>query len=64
MATSSLNFCMADSGLDLLLGAGAAGFDFVAGVGSMYTWSSEGATGSGVLVSWAVAMVSKPMGFG
>ena len=27
------------NGLDLALGAGAAGFDFVAGVGSMYTGS-------------------------
>ena len=34
--------------LDLALGAGAAGFDFSAGVGSMYTWSSEGATSSGL----------------
>ena len=52
MATSSLKFCMACSdGLDLPLGAGAAGFDFSAGVGSMYTWSSEGATGSGLLVA-------------
>ena len=38
-------------GLDLLLGACAAGFDFSAGVGSMYTWSSKGATGSGLLVA-------------
>ena len=51
----------AGNGLDLALGAGAAGFDFVSGVGSMYTWSSEGATGSGHLVSWAVAVVSKSM---
>ena len=65
MATSFLNFCMACSdGLDLWLGAGAAGFDFATGVGSMYTWSSEGVTGSGYLVSWAVAVVSKSMGFG
>ena len=54
----------AGNGLDLPLGAGAAGFDFVSGVGSMYTWSSEEATGSGHLVSWAVAVVSKSMGFG
>ena len=27
----------AGNGLDLPLGAGAAGFDFVSGVGSMYT---------------------------
>ena len=62
MTTSFLNFCMADSGLDLALGA--AGFEFAAGVGSMYTWSPEGATGSGYLVSWAVAVVSKSIGFG
>ena len=42
MATSSLNFCMADSGLDLPLGAGAAGFDFAAGGGCIYTRSAEG----------------------
>ena len=66
MATNFLKFCsMACSdGLDLPLGAGAAGFDFSAGVGSMYTWSSEGATGSGYLVAWAVAVVSKSTGFG
>ena len=47
-ATNLLKFCMAGSdGLDLALGAGAAGFDFAVGVGSMYTWSAEGATGSG-----------------
>ena len=62
MATSFLNFCMADSGLDLALGA--AGFEFAAGEGRIYTWSAEGATGSGFLVSWAVAVVSKSMGFG
>ena len=32
----------AGNGLDLSLGAGAAGFDFVSGVGSMYTRSAEG----------------------
>ena len=71
MATNFLRFCMACSDrLDLPLGAGAAGFDFVAGVGygagegRIYTWSTEGATGSGYLVSWAVAVVSKSMGFG
>ena len=41
----------AGNGLDLSLGAGAAGFDFSAGVGSMYTWSSVGATSSGHLVA-------------
>ena len=51
-------------GLDLALGAGAAGVEIVAGVGSMYTWSAEGATGSGLFLSWAVALGSKSMGFG
>ena len=60
---------MADSGLDLALGA--TGFEFAASVGCgagesrIYTWSVEGATGSGHLVlSWAVALGSKFMGFG
>ena len=40
LATNFLNFYMAGSdGLDLALGAGAAGFEFAAGVGSMYTGS-------------------------
>ena len=47
MATRSLNFCMADSGLDLLLGAGAAGFEFSAGVDNMKT-DSGGAAGNGL----------------
>ena len=51
----------AGNGLDLPLGAGAAGFGSSAGVGKIYTWLSEGATGSGVLVSWAVVVVSKSM---
>ena len=63
--------CAAGNGLDLTLGAaGVVGFDFVAGVGCgagegrIYTWSVEGAIGSGVLVSSVVAVVSKSMGFG
>ena len=49
-ATNIFKFFMACSdGLDLALGAGVAGFGFSAGVGRIYTWSSEGATGSGVL---------------
>ena len=65
MATNFLMFCSTISeGLDLALGAGAVGFEFAAGVVSMYTWSAEGGTGSGYLVSWAVAVVSKSIGFG
>ena len=44
-------------GLDLALGASAAGVDFAAGVGSMYT-------GSGLFWVWAVALGSKSMGIG
>ena len=51
-ATNLLKFCMAGSdGLDLALGVGATGFDFAVGVASMYTWSAEGATGSGLFLS-------------
>ena len=65
MATNSLKFCMACSdGLDLPLGAGAAGFDFSAGVGSIYTRSAEGGTSSGLFLGRAVALGSKSMGFG
>ena len=59
---------MVDSGLDLALGA--AGFEFAAGVGCgagegrIYTWSAEGATGSGHLVSWAVAVGFNYVGIG
>ena len=53
-----------NDGLDLALEAIAAGLDFAAGVGSMYTWSVEGDTGSGLFLGWAVALESKSMGFG
>ena len=40
LATNFLNFYMAGSdGLDLALGASAAGFEFAAGGGSVYTGS-------------------------
>ena len=65
MATNSLKFCMAcRDGLDLPLGAGASDVGCDAGEGRKYTWSVEGAIGSGHLVAWAVAVVSKSMGFG
>ena len=52
MATNFIKFCCmaASGGLDLPLGAGAAGFDFSASVGSMYTWSAEGGTSSGLFL--------------
>ena len=44
IATNFLKFCsMAASGLDLALGA--AGFEFVAGGGCIYTRSAEGGGG-------------------
>ena len=45
-----------NDGFDLALGACAVGFEFAAGVGSMYT-------GSGLFWGWAVALGSKFMGF-
>ena len=48
-------FCMACSGLDLLLEACAAGFEFAAGYGCIYTRSAEGGTNSGLFLGWAVA---------
>ena len=56
-ATNLLKFCMACSdGLDLPLGAGASDVGCGAGEGRIYTWSVEGAIGSGHLVAWAVAV--------
>ena len=55
VATNLLKFCMVDSdGLTFLVGASGVGC--AACVGKMYTWSVEGATGSGLLVAWAVAV--------
>ena len=46
--------------LDLALGA--AGFEFAAGVGSMYTWSSEGAISSGLFWGWSVDFLGSSPG--
>ena len=55
MATSFLRFCRAGSdGLALALAAGVLDVDCATSVGSVYTWSVEGAAGSGLLVAWAV----------
>ena len=57
MATNFLMFCNTSSdGLDLPLGAGASDVGCDAGEGRIYTWSVEGAIGSGHLVAWAVAV--------
>ena len=50
--------------LDLALGAGAAGVSCGASEGRIYTWSVEGATGSRLLVAWAVAVGFNSMGNG
>ena len=42
--------------LDLPLGAGASDVGCDAGVGRIYTWLSEGATGSGLFLGWTVAL--------
>ena len=63
MATNLLKFCMAGSdGLALALGASGVGCG--SGVGRIYTWSVEGATGSGLLVAWAVAVGFNSVGNG
>ena len=56
MATSFLRLCRISSdGLDFMVGAsGVLCWDWDAG--RIYTWSVEGATGSGHLVAWAVAV--------
>ena len=49
MATNLLKFCMASSDeLALALAAGASGVGYASGVGKMYTWLMEAATGSGL----------------
>ena len=53
-ATNLLKFCIAGSdGVAFVLGASRVGCG--AGEGRIYTWSVEGATGSGLLVAWTVA---------
>ena len=55
MATSFLKFfSIGSEGVAFIVGASLVGCG--AGGGRIYTWSVEGATGSGHLVSWAVAV--------
>ena len=63
MATNFLRLFKAGSAR-LVLVVGVFGVDCAAGVGSMYTWSAEGAISSGLFLGWAVASGSKSMGFG
>ena len=64
MATNILMFCStSNDGVAFVVGAsGILCWDSAAG--RIYTWSVEGATGSGLFMSWAVALGSKSMGFG
>ena len=39
-------------GMASALATGVLGVDCVAGIGRIYTWSVEGAAGSGLLVAW------------
>ena len=59
LATNFLNFCRTGSAIDVAFVVGVLGVDCVAGVGKMY-----GATGSGHLVAWAVAVGFNSVGIG
>ena len=58
MATNLLMFCSTSIANGVAFPVGASG------VGRIYTWSVEGATGSGLLVAWAVAVGFSFMGIG
>ena len=63
VATNFLNFCRTGSAIDVAFVVGAAlCWDWAAG--RIYIWSVEGATGSGLLVAWAVVVGFKFMGIG
>ena len=56
MATNFIKLCSMGSTNGVAFRDGVVGVDCVAGGGRIYTWSVEGATGSGHLVAWAVAV--------
>ena len=64
VATNFLKFCMAGSADGVAFVVGVLGVDCAACVGRIYTWSVEGATGSGHLVAWAVTLGFSFMGIG
>ena len=63
VATNFLNFCRTSSAIDVAFVVGVFGVGCVAGEGRIY-WSVEGATGSGHLVAWTVAVGFKFTGIG
>ena len=62
MATNLLKFCTGSARLALVVGASLVGCG--AGGGRIYTWSVEGATGSGLLVAWAMVVGFNSVGIG
>ena len=50
MATKFLKLCSKGSANGVVYGDGVSGVGYASSVGKMYTWSVEGATGSGLLV--------------
>ena len=68
MGTNFLKLCSHSSANGVPFGDGVSGVGYASGVGKMYTWSVEGATGSGLLVgnrfktsSWGSYTVSFPL---
>ena len=56
LATNLLKLLSQSSANRVAFGVAVFGVDCVAGEGRMYTWSVEGATGSGYLVAWALVV--------
>ena len=63
-ATNLLKLLSQSSANWVAFGVAVFGVDYAAGEGRMYTWSVEGATGSGYLVAWAVAVGFNYVGIG
>ena len=56
MATNFLRFCRVGSVDRMAVAVGVSGVECAAGEGRIYNGSREGATGSGLLVAWAVVL--------
>ena len=64
LATNLLKLLRQSSANRMAFGVAVFGVDCVAGEGIMYIWLVEGATGSGYLVAWALAVGFSFMGIG